>query len=135
MHPDDPNILQKTIISPGKTPGRTDSFNQSTCDSLQGILRLNFLQSLETNHTLMTLHYLAKRVRTEVLTAVSWCASRVLKPTEEDEKKLDHTLGYLQATKDRKCLLRVGDKVQLRAYVDASKRIIKHAFMPLSFNT
>ena len=33
----------------------------------------------------MTLHYLAKIVRLDILTAVSWRASRELNPTEEDE--------------------------------------------------
>ena len=82
----------------------------------------------ESFHSIvMTLHYLAKRVRTNVLTAVSWCASRVLKPTVEDEKKLDRILAYLQATKDKKCVLRVGEEVQLRAYVDASYAVYQDA--------
>ena len=68
----------------------------------------------------MTLHYLAKRTRSDILTAVSWCATRVLKPTEEDERKLDRILGYLLATKDQKLVLRIGPTCELRAYVDAS---------------
>ena len=75
----------------------------------------------------MTLHYLAKRVRTDVLTAISWCASRVLKPTEEDERKLDRILGYLKATAERITTLRIGDKLQLRAYVDASYAVYQDA--------
>ena len=34
------------------------------------------------------LHYLAKRVRGEILCAVSYCATRLLSPNEDDEKKL-----------------------------------------------
>ena len=75
----------------------------------------------------MTLHYLAKRVRPDILTAVSWCASRVLNPTEEDEAKLDRVLGYLQATKTNGTILRIGEKVQLRAYVDASYAVYPDA--------
>ena len=75
----------------------------------------------------MTLHYLAKRVRTDVLTAISWCASRVLKPTEEDERKLDRILGYLKATAERITTLRIGDKLRLRAYVDASYAVYQDA--------
>jgi hypothetical protein len=70
----------------------------------------------------MTLHYLAKRI-----TAVSWCASRVLRPTEEDELKLDRILEYLMKTKDRATVLRIGDKLELRAYVDASYAVYHDA--------
>lgn len=71
----------------------------------------------------MTLHYLAKRTRPDILTAVSWCATRVLKPTEEDEKKLDRILGYLLYTKDQKLVLNIGSTCELRAYVDSSHGI------------
>ena len=82
----------------------------------------------EMFHSLiMTLHYLAKRVRPDLLTAVSWCSSRVLAPTEEDEGKLDRILGYLYATKERGTILRVGSNLQLRAYVDASYAVYPDA--------
>ena len=68
----------------------------------------------------MTLHYLAKRVRPDTLAAVSWCATRVLHPTEEDERKLDRILGYLLHTQDQTLILRIGEKCELRAYVDSS---------------
>lgn len=68
----------------------------------------------------MTLYYLAKRVRPDILTSVSWCASRVLNPTQEDEKKLDRILEYLLNTIDQKLILRIGKDVVLRAFVDAS---------------
>ena len=75
----------------------------------------------------MTLHYLAKRVRPDLLTSVSWCASRVLKPTEEDENKIDRILGYLFATKEKNTVLRIGNNFQLRAYVDASYAVYQDA--------
>jgi hypothetical protein len=68
----------------------------------------------------MTLHYLAKRTRSDILTAVAWCASRVLSPTEEDEAKVDRILGYLLYTRDKKQVLKIGPNLALRAYVDAS---------------
>ena len=68
----------------------------------------------------MTLHYLAKRVRPDILTAVSFCATRVLAPTVEDQQKLDRILGYLSVTATQKLILRIGEKVALRAYVDSS---------------
>ena len=74
----------------------------------------------EYHSAVMTLHYLAKRVRPDILTAVSFCATKVLAPTLEDQSKLDRILGYLQSTSDQKLTLRVGAEVVLRAYVDSS---------------
>jgi Reverse transcriptase (RNA-dependent DNA polymerase) len=68
----------------------------------------------------MTLHYLAKRIRGDILTAVSFCATRVLNPTEEDEQKLDRILSYLLNSQHQKLILRIGDRLELKAYVDAS---------------
>lgn len=68
----------------------------------------------------MTLHYLAKRTRADILTAVSFCATRVLSPTEDDHRKLQRILTYLNFTKDRNLVLRIGDAVKIHAYVDSS---------------
>jgi histone deacetylase 1/2 len=68
----------------------------------------------------MTLHYLAKRTRPDILTSVSWCATRVLLPTEEDEKKLDRILGFLLYTQDQKLVLKIGPTCEVRAFVDSS---------------
>jgi hypothetical protein len=68
----------------------------------------------------MTLYYLAKRTRPEILTAISYCATRISAPTEEDEKKLDRILSYLLFTKTQKMILRIGPDFILKAYVDAS---------------
>ena len=68
----------------------------------------------------MTLHYLAKRVRPDILAAVSFCATRVLSPSDQDQVKLERILGYLSTTLDQKLLLRIGDSMEVRAYVDSS---------------
>lgn len=86
------------------------------------------MEKREMFHSItMTLHYLAKRVRPDILTAVSWCASRVMKPTEDDERKLDRILGYLRGTMERDTVLRIGDSFELRAYVDASYAVYQDA--------
>ena len=68
----------------------------------------------------MTLHYLAKRVRPDILAAVSFCATRVLAPSEQDLIKRKRILGYLSNTLDQKLLLKIGARMQVRAYVDSS---------------
>jgi hypothetical protein len=68
----------------------------------------------------MELHYLAKRIRSDILTAVSFAATRVLCPDEDDLKKLERILSYLLYTKDQKMVLRIGSEILVRAFVDAS---------------
>jgi hypothetical protein len=68
----------------------------------------------------MTLYYLAKRTQFDILTAISFCTTRVLHPTDEDLRKLYRILGYLLHTQSQNLILEIGEKVQLRAYVDAS---------------
>ena len=68
----------------------------------------------------MTLYYLAKRVRLDIVTSVLWRASRDLNPTEEDEKKLDRILEYLLHNIYQKVDIHFGDKVVLWVFVDAS---------------
>ena len=51
---------------------------------------------------------------------MSFCATKVLSPTSEDQLKLDRILGYLQSTLGQKLVLNVGDHPQLRAFVDSS---------------
>jgi hypothetical protein len=68
----------------------------------------------------MTLYYLAKRVRPQILTAISYLASRVLNPTAEDQKKLDRVLSYLLFSRHHNFILRIGTECQLHAYVDSS---------------
>jgi hypothetical protein len=64
--------------------------------------------------------YLAKRTRGEILTAVSHLSSRVLAPTEDDQRKLDRILNYLWSTKEKKMLLKKGGDVNIEVFIDAS---------------
>jgi hypothetical protein len=68
----------------------------------------------------MILYYLAKRTRPEILTAISYCATKILAPTIEDEKKLDRVLSYLLFSRTKKMILRIGPDIIIKAYVDAS---------------
>ena len=68
----------------------------------------------------MELHYLANRIRGDVLTAVSHCATRALFPDEDDEKKIDRILSYINSTRGNVSLLKIGRTIQINAYVDAS---------------
>ena len=44
----------------------------------------------------------------------------MLNPTEEDVQKVDRILFYLLYTRQQAMVLRIGDRLEIRAYVDAS---------------
>ena len=110
------NILQKyTVVKKAKTPA-TERLFQSNPDCI----KLGSVKTQWFHSCVMELHYLAKRIRADVLTAVSYCATRVLCPDEDDEKKLDRVLSYLLYSTDQTLRLNIGDRIEVRAYVDAS---------------
>lgn len=64
--------------------------------------------------------YLAKRVRPECLTAVSFLATRVQCADEDDLSKLERLLGYILGTRERGVTLRVGPHMGVATYIDAA---------------
>ena len=68
----------------------------------------------------MRLYYLAKRIRSDVLTACSFLSRRSTVATAEDWDKLEHLLKYLNGTRDYALVLRPGNNLHIHAFVDAS---------------
>ena len=64
--------------------------------------------------------YMAKRGRPDILTAVSFLTTRVLKSTEQDWNKLERIIQYLKGTKDLKLNLNADNQITINAFVDAS---------------
>jgi hypothetical protein len=64
--------------------------------------------------------YLAKRVRPECLTAVSFLATRVHACDVDDLAKLRRLHGYLKGTPHRGIVLRVGEHMSVTGYIDAA---------------
>jgi len=64
--------------------------------------------------------YVAKRVRPDCLTAVSFLSTRVQAPDLDDLAKLRRLLGYLLGTKDRGIVLRIGESMSVSVFADAS---------------
>jgi hypothetical protein len=64
--------------------------------------------------------YLAKRVRPECLTAVAFLTTRVAVCDIDDLAKLRRLLAYVRLTRDRGIVLRIGDEMVVRAYIDAA---------------
>ena len=71
--------------------------------------------------------YVAKRVRPECLTAVSFLSTRVNACDIDDLQKLDRLLGYILATRDRGIVLRIGDTISVNGYIDASYGVHRDA--------
>jgi hypothetical protein len=69
--------------------------------------------------------YLAKRVRPKCLVAVAFLTTRVSDLDIDDIAKLDRLLVYLRAYQHRGIVLRVGDNMIVRAYIDASYGVHK----------
>jgi hypothetical protein len=64
--------------------------------------------------------YLAKRVRPEILPSVIFLTSRVRSPTDQDWRKLDRVLRYLNANPELGIGLSVKSPMTVIGYVDAS---------------
>ena len=64
--------------------------------------------------------FLGKRARPDILMGISFLSTRVLKPTEEDWKKLNRIMSYLNNTKDIVLCLEADNEQKLQWYVDAS---------------
>jgi hypothetical protein len=64
--------------------------------------------------------YLSKRVRPDILTAISFLSKRVLTPTGQDKKKLERVLKYIRGTKDKGIVLEAGKCLSILAYIDSS---------------
>jgi hypothetical protein len=71
--------------------------------------------------------YLGKRIRPDILVAVSFLSSRVRSPDMDDDKKLVRLLNYINATKHLGLKLTFDPRARLEAYIDASYAIYNDA--------
>ena len=120
-----PSISMKSYIE-GMLVG-IEYLNDKATPSLFDLFELNTeppkLSEPESHHfhrLVAQLLYLAKRVRPDDLVTTRFLCTRMKEPTVQDKQKLDRLLAYLQATKERKLLLRVGNGLQVTAYIDAA---------------
>jgi hypothetical protein len=75
-------------------------------------------------HSLVAkLLYMAKRVRPDILLAISFLTTRVSCPTEQDLDKLTRVLFYLNDTRHLALTLEVDRELKVLAYIDASHGI------------
>jgi hypothetical protein len=96
------------------TPATVELFESNDDDD-----RLNSKEAKEFHSNVAKVLYVGKKVRSDILTAVSHLASRVKDPDIGDVRKLERVYRYLRSTRDVKLVLREGD-LNFKAYVDAS---------------
>jgi hypothetical protein len=97
------------------TPANNNLFNIAADAELLGEVRRKKFHSFVAKAL-----YLGKRIRPDILVAVSFLCTRVTKATEEDEQKLNRLIQYVNATIDQPLILGASDQVLVLAYVDAS---------------
>ena len=64
--------------------------------------------------------YIGKRVKPEMMTAISFLSTRANSPDVDDLAKLQRALGYLLATRDRGIILSIGDTMTVGGFIDAA---------------
>jgi hypothetical protein len=85
---------------------------------------INAAQAKDFHTRSASLLYLGKRVRPDILTAVSFLTSRTQAPTEADWKRLQRLLRYINATKAKGIKLRIGNgDIRVIGCVDASHAV------------
>jgi hypothetical protein len=97
------------------TPAQADLFDIDSASE-----RLSGASSDEFHSRVARLLYLAKRVRPDILTAVIFLTTRVKASTQQDMKKLNRVLAYLNSTAEMGLVLEAAKTIQVHAYVDAS---------------
>jgi hypothetical protein len=102
------------IKGTARTPATTDLF--SVDDSSK---RASEKESIMFHSTVAKLLYLAKRVRPDLLTAISFLATRVRNPTKQDLEKLARVIRYIRGTSNYGIRLNMAEDT-FNAFIDAS---------------
>jgi Reverse transcriptase (RNA-dependent DNA polymerase) len=104
------------ILGTARTPGTDGLFEvRDTAPTVPEEVRVWFHRSVAM------ILYMAKRARPELLTAVSYLATRVTKCDGDDVDKLMRLVKYIRATRDMGMVLRPGASgIRVSLFVDAS---------------
>jgi hypothetical protein len=105
------------IVGMAETPAINDLFTVRDI-SLSPLLPIG---EKERFHSITaSLLYLSKRVRPDILTAVSFLTRRVMNPRTDDWTKLVRTIKYIRKTRVKGMILKPGEFISILAYIDAS---------------
>jgi len=108
-------IRSANVQGTATTPAGNNLFNIS-----QDSNSLNEADRDKFHSIVAKLLYIAKRVRPDILTAVSFLATRVQNPTEDDWLKLFRVLKYLNGTSNLSLFLGCTDIKSMLVFIDAA---------------
>jgi hypothetical protein len=116
-------LTSSGVLETKKTPAGTDLFDIDESSKL-----LDKTGRLWFHSYVAKLLYIAKRVKPECLTAVSFLTTRVQAPSEQDHNKLIRVIKYVRYSRDRGITIEVGDSgFRVQLLTDASHAV--HADM------
>ena len=113
-------LVDETIAGCGvtmerKTPAAEHLFEVNESAKKLGVEQKDYYRSYTAK-----LLYIGKRVKPEMMTAISFLTTRANSPDTDDLAKLHRALGYLLYTRDRGIVLEIGDTITVNAFVDAA---------------
>ena len=82
--------------------------------------KLDLKRAKKFHSWVASLLYLAKRTRPDILLPVGFLTTRVLCSSEEDQKKLERVIRYLNGTRDLSLHLACGTAILVALYADAA---------------
>lgn len=80
-------------------------------------------QAIKFHHSVAQLVFLQKRARRDIQTAVSFLATRVKRPDEDDWGKLRRVMQYLKGTRSLKLRITIDSLKEAKWYVDAAHNV------------
>ena len=111
------NDMDKPIPGIAKTPAGRDLFTVGDSEPVT-VEQKDFFHS-----TVARLLYLGKRVRPDILVAISYLAKRVQKPNADDYKKMERVVQYIRGSRELGIVLSATSILQVLAYIDASHAV------------
>ena len=113
-------LIDDIIAGCGVTAERSTPATDELFNVREDAVQLDQIQKDYFRTYVAKLLYVAKRVRPEILAAVSFLTTRALICDADDLAKLHRILGYVKKTRDRGIVLRIGDSISVEAYIDAA---------------
>ena len=111
------NDMDKPIPGIAKTPAGRDLFTTGDSESVTAEQKEFF------HSTVARLLYLGKRVRPDILVAVSYLAKRVQKPNTDDFRKMERAVRYLRGSRELGIVISATTMIQVLGYIDASHAV------------
>jgi len=113
------DLLMDAVPGEARTPASHDLFDIGESDRLSDEKRIAF------HSDTAKLLYLAKRIRPDLLFALSYLTTRVKEPTLRDQEKLDRVFKYVRYTKDAALRMdfRNDEPLAYKTYIDSSHGI------------